>query len=343
MNWSHAGILCLFAGTTLAPPVASLRAEQADPSPPIAQTLYQAPAASPRFLAFISDLHFGIGKQKNGAWDPTEDFRWPNALQGFLNKISEEGRENADLVIVGDLLELWQPPPEIKCSGNNADLGCSIDEMTSLAQWVVSAHPEEMRILRAFAERGQNRIHIIPGNHDSALRYESVWKSLGEALNADSGRINAVTNGLWVSNDGRIVAEHGNQIGQDVNKYATWPNISRRVEGKDYIVRPWGELFVQRLFNEQERTYPIIDNLSPETAGARYRATDRGVWGSAADVAKDACLQPVGNVVETEIRYAWQASRRKNRLGRWDRTQNGGDALPIRATSERSIPDATGA
>lgn len=47
-----------------------------------------------------------------------------------------------------------------------------------------------------------------------------------------------------------------------------------------------GELFVQKLFNEQEEVYPIIDNLSPETAGARYRAADRGLWGTTTDVAR---------------------------------------------------------
>ena len=121
---------------------------------------------------------------------------------------------------------------------------------------------------------------------------------MGAALNADSGRINLVTTGIWLSGDGRIVAEHGHQIGQDVNKYATWPKISRHVDGKDYIVRPWGELFVQRLFNGQEATYSIIDNLSPETAGARFRAADRGLWGSAEDLARLLSF----NLLETSLR-----------------------------------------
>lgn len=262
------------------------RAEDANTSPQVAQVPYVAPPPSPRYTAFISDLHFGVGKDAAGAWDPTEDFRWPKALEGFLNAISQEGRQRVDLVIVGDFLELWQPPPEIKCLGTSADLGCSIDEMAALVRKVVGEHAGDLDILRTFAERGENRLHIIVGNHDSTLRYQSVWKSLGEALNASSGRINLLTGGIWVSGDERIVAEHGNQIGLDVNKYDTWPSISRRVADKDYIIRPWGELFVQRLFNSQERTYSIIDNLSPETAGARYRAADRGLWGSAADIAK---------------------------------------------------------
>jgi UDP-2,3-diacylglucosamine pyrophosphatase LpxH len=278
--------------------IAPLRADDPNTSPTVVRTPYRPPPASPRYQAFISDLHFGIGRDANGDWHPTEDFRWPKALEGFLNKISEEGQQRVDLVIVGDFLELWQPPEEIKCKGAGADLGCSIDEMSLLVQRIVKEHAADLKILRTFAERGENRLHIIIGNHDSTLRYELVWNSLGEALNASSGRINLVTDGLWVSGDGRIVAEHGHQIGQDVNKYASWPSVSRRVDGKDYIVRPWGELFVQRLFNGQESSYPIIDNLSPETAGARYRAADRGLWGSSVDIAKFL----VFNLLETSLR-----------------------------------------
>nr|WP_271545669.1 metallophosphoesterase [Bradyrhizobium sp. CCBAU 45321] len=285
------------AAIVLAWPIALARADDAN-APAVAKVPYQAPAASPRHSVFISDLHFGVGKQAGGAWDPTEDFRWPRALEGFLNEISEDGEQRVDLVVVGDFLELWQPPADIKCGGASADLGCTIDEMAALVDKVAAEHAGDLGILRAFAERGENRLHLIVGNHDSTLRYAGVWKALGAALNADSGRINLVTEGLWLSADGRILAEHGNQIGQDVNKYATWPTISRRVDGKDYIVRPWGELFVQRLFNDQEKTYSIIDNLSPETAGARYRAADRGLWGSASDIARLLSF----NLLETSLR-----------------------------------------
>jgi UDP-2,3-diacylglucosamine pyrophosphatase LpxH len=291
---NHRAATGFLAAMILACSLVSVRADD----PAVAQVPYQAPATAARHSVFISDLHFGVGKEAGGAWDPTEDFRWPKALEGFLNKITEEGQQRVDLVIVGDFLELWQPPADIKCNGVGADLGCSMDEMAALVGKVVSEHAGDIGILRNFAERGENRLHIIVGNHDSTLRYSAIWRPLGAALNADSGRINLVTDGVWVSGDGRIVAEHGHQIGQDVNKYATWPKISRHVDGKDYIVRPWGELFVQRLFNSQEKTYSIIDNLSPETAGARYRAADRGFWGSASDVAKLLSF----NLLETSLR-----------------------------------------
>ncbi|MBW7964889.1 metallophosphoesterase [Bradyrhizobium sp. BR 10261] len=248
-------------------------------------------------MVFVSDLHFGVGRRQDGDWDPTEDFRWPNALQGFVDKISELGHEQTDLVIVGDFLELWQPPASIACKGDGADLGCTITEMAELSKLVAAQHGTELRILRGFAERGENRLHLIVGNHDSTLRYQDVWETIGASLNSSSGRIELVTSGLWTSSDGRILAEHGHQIGEDVNRYESWPNITRRTNHDDVVIRPWGELFVQRLFNSQEAVYPVIDNLSPETAGARIRAADRGFWRSGYDIAR----LLVFNLFETSV------------------------------------------
>jgi UDP-2,3-diacylglucosamine pyrophosphatase LpxH len=243
-------------------------------------------AAQPRYRAFVSDLHLGIGRKPDGHWQATEDFRWPRALDGFLNEISLKGNGKTDLVIVGDFLEMWQPPSLIRCAGVSADLGCTLDEMAQLSAIIAEQHQVALDALRSFAEREDNRLHIVPGNHDSTLRYERVWAPIGRRLNSSSGRINLVLDGVWASPDGKIVAEHGHQIGLDVNRYDTWPRVVQNHKGVDYVMRPWGELFVQKLFNEQEETYPIIDNLSPESAGARYRAADRGTWGSAADIGR---------------------------------------------------------
>ena len=299
--------LLIFAGS-----IASVPADDGNSSPQIAQTPYQAPGAAPRYTAFISDLHFGVGKETGGAWDPTEDFRWPRALEGFLNKITEEGQQGVDLVIVGDFLEMWQPPPEIKCSGVSADLGCSVDEMASLVQKIVTEHSGDLEILRVFAERGENRLHIILGNHDSALRYEPIWKPLGIALNARGGRINLLTDEVWVSSDGRMVAEHGHQIGQDVNKYATWPSISRRVDGKDYIVRPWGGIICSA--NVQRPRENLSDHRQSEPGDSRRTISRCGPrpLGFGRRHRENAGIQFVGNVAETEIGDAREATRRQS-------------------------------
>lgn len=253
---------------------------------------------SGRFLAVISDHHMGIGRNRDGRWSHGEDFRWPRALGGFLDFLSQRGNHAVDLVIAGDLVELWQPPAEIQCIGESADLGCTEEEMTSLATIVAREHADELALLAEFAARGDNRIHLIPGNHDSTLLLEPVWQKFSVPLGSDSGRVSLVRSGVWASADGQVVVEHGHQIGADVNGYKEWPQIVRSSEnGTSYVVRPWGERFVQRVFNEQEANYPVIDNLSPVTAGLRYRMEDRGIWGTTADMARFL----VFNLFETSI------------------------------------------
>lgn len=254
----------------------------------------------PRYLAFVSDHHMGLGKVDEN-WHPYEDFRWPRAMAGFLEEISERGRHRVDLVILGDFLELWQTPSSIKCDGNAPGLGCSVEEIVQVTKKVVDAHsgtdenqePRAIESLKIFSERGDNRLYLLPGNHDAAILLPEVWTIVGEALGARSGRVKLVgakegakeeLEGIATFADGQIVVEHGHQIGADLNRYKNWPTIIDAETGR--LIRLAGELNVQKIFNDVEKNYSIIDNLSPETKGAWYRMQDRGFWGTIADVAQ---------------------------------------------------------
>lgn len=238
-----------------------------------------------RHVIVISDLHMGLGRDSKGEWLKSEDFRWADELSAFLDEVSARGDDKTDLVIAGDLLELWQPPSHIKCTGYDEDHGCTIKEMEKVVSAVVKAHETELKALRAFSLRGQNRVHVIPGNHDSSLLLESVWDKVAEKLVTDKKRINLVEDGRWISNNRQVVVEHGHQIGKDVNRYEAWPNIvSRAKDGLYYIERPWGERFVQKEFNAIEDMYPIVDNIGPESASIRFRMADRGLFGSISDI-----------------------------------------------------------
>jgi UDP-2,3-diacylglucosamine pyrophosphatase LpxH len=300
---------CLVAGIALA--LATSAAAQ--PADEIACPKREPPAAT-RFVTVVSDLHMGLGRTgAAGPWHPTEDFRWDGALRGFLDRLSQCGRDRVDLVVAGDFLELWQPPAGIACKGRDDDLGCTVAEMVEITRAVLRGHPETFAILRAFAGRGSNRIHLIPGNHDSTLLLAPVWKLVADALGASSERVRLVSDGVWVSEDQRVVVEHGHQIGGDANRYEQWPRITRVVDGEEYVIRPWGERFVQQLFNQEEAAYPVIDNLSPEAAGARYRMADRGLWKSAGDIARFIAF----NLFETSISQKGQILGPESEV-KWD-------------------------
>lgn len=261
-----------------------------------------APTPPPRVTVLISDTHLGVGHQTNGSWDPTEDARWPDAFEGFLNYVNTQYGSRVDLVILGDFLELWQPPAHIKCDSRQSGLGCTVTEMTELVTLVSHEHPRELAALTHFSVQGGNHVFVVPGNHDSALVLPEIWKVLESALKAPTGHITRVDQGIWTSTDGLIYAEHGHQIGQDVNRYPDWPKVTTVYNGVTYMVAPWGAHFVQSLYNEVEHNYPIIDNLGPESVGARYLMADLGVRRSAGDMAKFLIF----NLFETSIRQKQQ-------------------------------------
>ena len=249
-------------------------------------------------LVLISDTHMGLGKAESGKWSATEDFRWSGALKGFLDYASAWGNEHVTLIIIGDFLEMWQPPADIPCVGKGNNLGCTIDEMVKIAKVIVAAHGDDLKLLRKFAVQGKNRVVIIPGNHDAALVLDPVWQVLEAALQPHGGGIERIVDGIWYDKRLRVLVEHGHQIGSDPNSYRKWPSITKSRSEKIYLIRPWGERFVQRIFNDVEAQYPIIDNLSPSSAGARYRMEDQNPLENAADIAQFILF----NIFETSLR-----------------------------------------
>ena len=132
------------------------------------------------------------------------------------------------------------------------------------------------------ARPGIRRLHVI----DLAAHrlIGDLEEPVRQALHrGDSSCVERPVDGLWKSKDGRVLVEHGHLLPYDPNGYRNWPDITRKIDGVVYLEQPWGEHFVQRLFTQEERSYPLIDNLSPHSAGLRYRLRDRGLkrWNAA--------------------------------------------------------------
>jgi UDP-2,3-diacylglucosamine pyrophosphatase LpxH len=288
----------------------------------------------------ISDTHMGLGRVSEQKWEMTEDFRWPEALQEFLGYASRTYGDSIDLLVLGDFLELWQAPAGLECTSPAAELGCSPTELALIAARVVKAHASELQALQVFSKRGENRLILLPGNHDSGLLLPEVWELLKQPLDVASGRVTLATDGTWQSADKRVFAEHGHQIGRDANKYANWPAITAKRDAGTFVVRPWGERFVQKIFNEVEREYAVIDNLSPESLGIRYRIAEKGRLTAAGDAARFLMF----NLFETSVKQKAQvlgdeyaaggASGQPRPAGqRWDiaYARSLGERLPIAA------------
>ena len=126
---------------------------------------------------------------------------------------------------------------------------------------------------------------IIPGNHDAALLFPGVARAVVAAIPAPAGRVTIRATGYWLSPDGLVYAEHGHQIGAEVNRFEGWPQpFVRHARGLS-IRRPWGEQFVQSYYNNFEVKYPIIDNISDEREAMRLAMAAEAGFKAATDSA----------------------------------------------------------
>ncbi|MEO8502358.1 MAG: hypothetical protein ABI609_00525 [Acidobacteriota bacterium] len=229
----------------------------------------------------MSDTHFGVGKNAAGNWLATEDFRWSTELAAFLNAINVRGGGHTDLVLNGDTFELWQSLGGDCSAGRRADESCTEEEALARLSRVAAQHATELKALGEFAKAGDNRLYIVPGNHDAALLFPRVSSAALAAIAAPAGRACIESRGFWLSGDGKVLAEHGHQIGRDVNGYGNaWP-MPFSGDNRQYLVKTWGEQFVQSYYNRWEEAYPIIDNLDEEGAGVRYGLAAEGGFGAA--------------------------------------------------------------
>jgi UDP-2,3-diacylglucosamine pyrophosphatase LpxH len=194
----------------------------------------------------------------------------------FLQEANRQGGGATDLILNGDTFELWQSL-EQDCIYSDKDLGCTEVDALHRLRRVLGAHTAELKALRAFATSGNNRVVIVPGNHDVALLFGRVAAEVLEAISAPADRVRVASEGFWLSADKLVYAEHGHQIGRDVNRFDNWPSPFLERNGQKHLQRPWGEQFVQQYYNDYEEKYPIIDNISEESLGVRYGLAAEGV------------------------------------------------------------------
>ena len=221
---------------------------------------------SSRLVAVIADLHMGLGRDEAGAWRVEEDFRWGDEFAIFLEALDVEGGGVTDLVLNGDTFELDRLP-DTSCAAGDAALGCTESEALADIERVLAAHADTVDALAAFAASGSNRIFLVPGEHDAALLFPAVARRVERALGAPGARAAVVADGVWRSDDGRIYAEHGHQIGWRVDRFEAWPEPFVERAGQRHLTRSLGARTVDAFFDEHEARYPVIDNFADEGAG----------------------------------------------------------------------------
>lgn len=284
-------------------------------------TFFALAAKAERQQVFISDLHLGIGRDENKQWFPEEDSRWSAEFIAFLDAVDEMGKVETDLILNGDTFELWQSIGN-DCIYESRNYGCTEPEALNRLRRVASQHGKELSALGRFASRSTNRVYIVPGNHDAALLFPLVAKEVLTAIGGVPGRTTVEASGNWVSKDGRVYAEHGHQIGNDVNAFKGWPKPFLDESGRLHLQKPWGEQFVQGYYNRFEKKFPTIDNITQESeairlgmaaAGPAHTAAEAGAFAKffVTDVSFDQFRQVLADKKAADPQWDIKAIRQK--------------------------------
>ena len=223
-----------------------------------------------RLLAVVADLHMGAGRDAGGAWHASEDFRWAGEFAGFLRALDAEGAGATDLILNGDTFELAAPA----CVHDDPALGCTESEALAKLERVLAAHPRAIAALAAFAGAGSNRVFLVPGDHDAGLLFPGVRSRVEEALGPDRAQV--ATRGAWVSPDGQVYVEHGQQIGWRADRFANWPEPFVERAGRRHLERPRGARTAGALLREHEQRYPVADNFADAGAGLAHALAAAG-------------------------------------------------------------------
>ena len=126
----------------------------------------------------ISDLHVSAGVLDD--CDPE--------IEGHLCRFLEGLHSGTELVINGDFLDFAQAPPETGSdlesqTSTNTPLCFTEDQSTAKLKAIITAHPAVFKGLGAFLARSSdNRLTILPGNHDPDFFWDRVQKDFREAL-----------------------------------------------------------------------------------------------------------------------------------------------------------------
>ncbi|PYR35889.1 MAG: hypothetical protein DMF89_20195 [Acidobacteria bacterium] len=233
----------------------------------------QTPPA--RSVVVVSDLHMGEGREPSGEWNAYEDFRWADEFAAFLNASDREGQSAVDLILNGDTFELLQSTHG-DCTGPTDSVGCSEAEASQRLERVLAAHATELKALAQFARQGANRVVFVAGDHDAALLFARLGRRVVSALAVPGNRVEVAQKGYWLSPDGLVYAEHGHQIGNDAHRFEGWPAPFVAAAGGQRLQRPWGEAVAQRIHNQYEPRFPIIDSMAVLGTGIKYALSEAG-------------------------------------------------------------------
>jgi UDP-2,3-diacylglucosamine pyrophosphatase LpxH len=198
----------------------------------------------------VSDLHLCSNPR-------IDDFLWDAELQALLElpELDPRGEDRVDLVLLGDVFDLWQSVPEAECRARrSADIELAFDAASEVARIdaVLARHGQAFSALGAFARRPGCRLVVVPGNHDHVLVDPAVQAAVAARLGLAAGAPGLAFATSYESQPLSLYADHGCQYDAN-NAYGSFGSIRLRDEAAGYF-------FVKLFFNRVEYRDPRIEN-----------------------------------------------------------------------------------
>ncbi len=217
----------------------------------------------------VSDMHLGAG-------DYLDDFDQDENFGSFLEAIG--GRRGSELVLNGDFIDFAAVTLEEGSGRPFSRLGCTERESLAKLERVLEAHPSVFASLRRFVAR-DNRLVLVPGNHDIDLFWPLVRDRLADTLgNPDSEHFHFESSGIY--RDSGLHIEHGNQYyAESVFENFTQPFLRDPKSGELRLERCWGNCFVEYFTNGlMSRRNPFVNNVRPISSLVFLGIQDESWW-----------------------------------------------------------------
>jgi UDP-2,3-diacylglucosamine pyrophosphatase LpxH len=233
------------------------------------------PFMGDRKIFIISDVHVGAGRLDDC------DAELDGHLCDFFRELAAR-EEAVELVINGDFLEFIQAPPwqgrELESKTLDKTPLCFTAEQSRLKlEEICKAHSPIFHGLGYFlGVKSENRLTILPGNHDADFFWEGVRESFLDKVcqpgGGTRGQVDFVLEQVYRPADAPGVwIEHGHQY-DPVNAFMVggepkWsrenPPILKDRHGEERLLECVGTRLLIKYLNKIDYDYPFVDNVKP--------------------------------------------------------------------------------
>lgn len=218
----------------------------------------------------VSDLHLGKGRVvAGGGTNPLEEFYYGEKLVEFLNYYSSGAfREySVELIINGDFLNFLQ----VDYRGHFLTVlteGVCLEILKS----ILEGHKNVFKAMSDFANKPDNMITYIVGNHDQAM----LWPACRELLNGVVGTNIRFKNIVYFFDGVHI--EHGH-MHESANRLDPKRFFLKRDLPEPILNLPFGSLFFIEHVLSIKQKYPFIDKIRPFSQMMRWSLLNE-TWAS---------------------------------------------------------------